>query len=222
MIVGVLVAAVRLLPAREWMDAFQKWIGALGPLGWLVFAGVYIGIALLLGPVWLLTLAAGLTWGLPTALPLVSAASTAAAALAFLLARHLARARVEAFARRNPTFAAIDRAVERKGWRIVFLLRLSPLVPYGPSNYLYGVTGIRFWPYVLASWIGMLPVTVLYLTIGAAGRAAIGGPAGRSPWEWAALAAGLAATAGVTVWVARAAKAELQKSRVVEAPAASS
>ena len=222
MIVGVLVAAVRLLPAGAWGDAFQKWIGAMGSLGLLVFASVYIVAALLLGPVWLLTLVAGLTWGLPTALPLVSAASTAAAALAFLLARHLARARVEDFARRNPTFAAVDRAIERKGWRIVFLLRLSPLVPYGPSNYLYGVTGIRFWPYVLASWIGMLPVTVLYLTIGAAGRAAIGGSSGRSPWEWAALAGGLAATAAVTVWVARAAKAELEKSRVLQAPAAAS
>ncbi|MEO8191369.1 MAG: VTT domain-containing protein [Acidobacteriota bacterium] len=220
MIAILIVVAARLLPAREWVDAFQRWIGALGSAGLFVFAGVYVSAALLLGPVWLLTLVAGLTWPLSTALPLVSAASTLAAAIAFLLARHLARARVVAFAARNPTFAAVDRAIAQRGWRIVFLLRLSPLVPYGPSNYLYGVTAMRFWPYVLASWIGMLPVTVLYLTIGAAGRAAIGGRSGRSPWEWAALTAGLAATAVVTVWVARAAKAELEKSRVVASPAA--
>ncbi|MCA1609827.1 MAG: TVP38/TMEM64 family protein [Thermoanaerobaculia bacterium] len=216
-----LVAAARLLPAREWVGAFQAWISGLGPAAPLVFSAVYVAVALLIGPVWLLTLVAGLTWGLGTALPLVSAASTLAAALAFLIARHFARAKVEAFARRNATFAAIDRAIERKGWRIVFLLRLSPVVPYGPSNYLYGVTAIRFWPYVLASWVGMIPVTLLYLTIGAAGKAALGGRTGRSPGEWAALGAGLVATAVVTVWVTRAAKAELAKSRVAPQAAAS-
>ena len=219
--VAVLVAAGRLLPIRQSVASFQGWIAALGPAGMLVFAAAYVASGLLLGPTWLLTLVAGLTWGVAAGLPLVSAVSTLTAALAFLIARHFARARVEAYARRNATFAAIDRAVALKGWRIVFLLRLSPVVPYAASNYLYGVTAVRFGPYVLASWIGMLPVTLLYVYLGAAGQAAIGGVRARGPWEWAALGLGLLATAAVTVWGAAVARRELAKNRVEPVGAAS-
>ena len=210
-------AAFRLLPIRDWAGAFQARLAELGAAGTLLFAAVYVVAALLLGPVWLLTIVAGLTYPLPFAIALVSAVSTFAAAAAFLIARHFARRRVEALAAGNARFAAVDRAIASKGWRIVFLLRLSPLVPYGVSNYFYGVTAVRFWPYVLSSWIGMLPVTVLYISLGAAGKAAVGAAAGtrvRTPWEWAALAVGLAATAAVTVWVTRLARRELANSRI--------
>ncbi|HYK42178.1 MAG TPA: VTT domain-containing protein [Thermoanaerobaculia bacterium] len=212
-----LAAAFRFLPIREWALAFQSRLADLGAAGTLLFAAVYVVAALLLGPVWLLTIVAGLTYPLPAAIALVSVVSTLAAALAFLIARQFARRRVEALAAGNARFAAVDRAVASKGWRIVFLLRLSPLVPYALSNYFYGVTAIGFWPYLLASWIGMLPVTVLYVSLGAAGQAAVGAAAGtrvRSPWEWAALGMGLAVTALVTVWVTRLARRELAKSRV--------
>jgi len=142
---------------------------------------------------------------------IVSLASTAAAGLAFLIARHLARARVEKLARRNPKFAALDKAVGRNGWKVVGLLRLSPLIPFSLSNYLYGLTAVRFLPYVVASWVGMLPATVLYVYLGAAGRS-IGEEGERSPWEWALLGAGLLATAAVTVILARLAKRELKRS----------
>ncbi|MEO8431214.1 MAG: VTT domain-containing protein [Acidobacteriota bacterium] len=217
-----LFAVGRLLPLRESVLAFQGWIAGLGVLGMALFAGVYVAAGLLLGPTWLLTLVAGLTWGLAVAVPLVSVVSTATAAIAFLVARHFARARVEAFARRNATFAAIDRAVARKGWRIVFLLRLSPVVPFTASNYLYGVTAVPFGPYLLASWAGMLPVTVLYVYLGAAGQAAVGASRARSAWEWAALGVGLFATAAATVWVASLARAELAKDRVSAAAVSAS
>ena len=212
-VAGLLVAA-RLLPLADWTRQFQGWIAGLGAAGVALFACAYVASTLLLGPTWLLTIVAGLTYALLPAVALVSVVSTAAAALAFLIARHFARARVEKLARKNATFAAVDRAVARQGWKIVFLLRLSPLVPYAASNYFYGVTAVRFWPYVLASWIGMLPVTVLYVSLGAAGKAAIGGTRERTPWEWAALGVGIAVTAAVTVWVAKLAKKELAKSRI--------
>jgi uncharacterized membrane protein YdjX (TVP38/TMEM64 family) len=92
----------------------------------------------------------------------------------------------------------------------VALLRLSPLVPFSLSNYLYGLTSVRFWPYVATSWVAMLPATVLYVYLGAAGRT-IGAGGKRSPWEWALLAVGLAATAAVSVLLTRVAKRELAK-----------
>jgi hypothetical protein len=80
-------------------------------------------------------------------------------------------------AARSPRFAAVDRAVGEKGGRIVFLLRLSPLIPYVLSNYFYGITSVPFTHYVLASWVGMLPLTFLYASLGAAARRAAGAPA---------------------------------------------
>jgi uncharacterized membrane protein YdjX (TVP38/TMEM64 family) len=89
-------------------------------------------------------------------------------------------------------------------------------VPFSLSNYLYGLTAIRFGPYVLASAAGMLPGTVLYVYLGVAGRAAAAASTGeaRSPLEWAALGAGLAATVVATVLITRMARRELRKVRL--------
>lgn len=214
--VAAVLVAVRMLPVAEWLGRFQDWVGGLGVLGGALYALVYVACALLFVPGSLLTVGAGLVFGLGWGIVLVSAASTTAAALAFLIARHLARARVEEIARRNDRFEAIDRAVREKGWQVVALLRLSPLVPFSVSNYLYGLTAVRFGPYVFASWAAMLPGTVLYVWLGAAGQAAAaaGRGEGRSPWEWALLGAGLLATAAVTVLLTRTARRELQKGRV--------
>jgi uncharacterized membrane protein YdjX (TVP38/TMEM64 family) len=89
---------------------------------------------------------------------LVSAGSTAGAAAAFLVSRTLARPLVAAQLEKYPRFSRVDAAVAREGARIVLLLRLSPLFPYNALNYLLGATSVEFWPYVAASWAGMLPV----------------------------------------------------------------
>ena len=50
--------------------------------------------------------------------------------------------------------------------QVVLLLRLSPLLPLALSNYLYGLTSVDFVPYVLGSWLGMLPGTIAYVSAG--------------------------------------------------------
>src|SRR5262249_31088486 len=121
---AVLVFAFHELPVREWIARLPAWAAAHGWTGVLVFAAVYLLCALFFGPAWLVTLAIGLAYGFARGLPLVSAVSTLGAALAFLIARHLARGRVEELVRRKPALAAVDRAIGRHGWKIVFLLRL--------------------------------------------------------------------------------------------------
>jgi uncharacterized membrane protein YdjX (TVP38/TMEM64 family) len=212
--VVALFVATRLLPVGDWVRAFQSWVAHQGVWGGVLYGAVYVLAVLLFVPGSVLTIGAGLVFGLLWGTVIVSAASTMAAALAFLIARHGARSRVEALAARNEKFRAIDQAVREQGWKVVALLRLSPLVPFSVSNYLYGLTPVAFAPYVLASWIAMLPATVLYVWLGAAGRAATGGDGkGRSPLEWALLATGLAATAVVTVVVSRAARRQLESRR---------
>jgi uncharacterized membrane protein YdjX (TVP38/TMEM64 family) len=205
---AALVAAFVFLPVRDWLEAFQRWVAGQGAWGGVLYGIVYTAAALLFVPGSVLTIGAGALFGVFWGTVIVSLASTAAAAGAFLIARYLARARVAKVAERNRTFGAIDRGIGRRGWKVVALLRLSPLVPFSLSNYLYGLTPVAFGPYVLASWIAMLPATVLYVSLGAAGRAAASG-ARRGPLEWALLGAGLLATVAVTVMVSRAARREL-------------
>jgi uncharacterized membrane protein YdjX (TVP38/TMEM64 family) len=130
-------------------------------------------------------------------------ASTTAAALAFLIARYFAREAIEKKAAGNPKFDAIDRAIGAKGWKIVALLRLSPAIPFSLGNYLYGLTSIRFWPYVLSSWIAMLPGTFLYVYLGHAGAQGLQAAAGETAdtGRLVLLGVGLVATIAVTIYV---------------------
>jgi uncharacterized membrane protein YdjX (TVP38/TMEM64 family) len=204
-----LVAATRLLPIAAWTRQLEAGISGLGTAGYLVFYAVYVVATLLFVPGAALTIAAGFLFGLWRGVVTVSAAATTAAALAFLIARHLARGAVEARARKDRRFTAIDRAIGQRGWKIVALLRLSPAVPFSLSNYFYGLTAIRFWPYALTSWLAMLPGTVLYVYLGAAGKAAAG--AGRSHAENVYLGLGLAATIAVTLYLTRVARKALRE-----------
>jgi uncharacterized membrane protein YdjX (TVP38/TMEM64 family) len=203
--VAAILAAGHALPLVRWITAFGAWISGLGPAGIALYVAAYAIVAVLLLPAWLMTIGAGFLFGLLPGVGIVSAGSTAGAAASFLIARGLARDRVARKAAGNPKFAALDREIGKKGWRIVFLLRLSAVVPYVWSNYAYGLTSIRFWPYLAASWAGMIPLTFLYVSLGVAARKAggIGDATPPGPWGIAVFAAGLLLTAGVTFWVTR-------------------
>jgi len=185
-------AAWSFLPVKAWVAAFNAWIEQRGAWGYLIFIAAYAVATVLFFPGSVLTIGAGLAFGLWRGFAVVSAGATLGASLAFLVARYFLRQRVQAAAKNHPKFAAMDEATGREGWKMVALLRLSPLLPFNLSNYLYGVTRIGFWPYVAASWAGMLPGTFLYVYLGAAGReAASGHAAGR--WKWVLFGAGLVA-----------------------------
>jgi len=125
----------------------------------------------------------------------------------------LLRQNIQELTRKNPRFAAIDEAIGRNGWKIVGLLRLSPLIPFNLSNYFYGITSISFGSYVLVSAVGMIPGTLLYAYLGAIGQAGIsgGGPSQHDKWQYVLLAVGLIATIAVTILVSRIAKNALKK-----------
>lgn len=200
------------LPIAEWLKRFTNWIRHLGLAGAFIFVGAYALGAILFLPGSIFTIAAGLVYGIVGGTAVALAGATLGAALAFLVARYLMRRGIEKFAEKNKRFGAIDKAIGEQGWKIVGLLRLSPLIPFNLSNYFYGVTSIGFWPYVLASCVGMLPGTLLYAYLGAIGQAGLsGGKKGHSPLEWAFLGLGLLATIAVSVFVSRVAKNALKK-----------
>lgn len=190
------------------------WIGGLGLLGALLFVVLYVGASVFFIPGSLLTLGAGAVYGVIKGTVLVSVASTLGATAAFLVGRYLARDWVARKIAGNARFRAVDEAVAREGWKIVGLTRLSPVFPFVLLNYAYGVTRVSVRDYVLASWIGMLPGTVLYVYLGslAGDLARLGaGESTRSVGEWALYAVGLAATLAVTVYVTRVARSALAR-----------
>ncbi len=221
MIVIALFVAMKFLPVQHWLRTFNDWVGQMGTAGIFIFIGVYAVATVLLAPGAILTIGAGFAFGLWKGFLAVSGGATIGAALAFLVARFIARDKIEAIAQRNDKFREIDNAIGRKGAKLIFLLRLSPVVPFNLSNYFYGLTAVKFWRYVLASWIGMMPGTFLYVYIGTAGKAAVsataGGEAIKHGWQyWTFITGGLAATLIVTIWVTKIARDALGETEATQ------
>ncbi len=220
LIIVSVVVLIRSLPVDRAIDLVKLKADGLGFWGPIVLGVVYVLAALAFFPGSALTLTAGAVFGLGWGTVTVSLASTTAAALAFLIARYLARDKVARQAQRFPKFQAIDRAIGEGGWKIIAMLRLSPAVPFSLGNYLFGLTAIRFWPYVLASWLFMLPGTFMYVYLGHVGteglRSAAGTERGKTPGQWALLGVGLFATVAVTVYVTRLARKALRQQTNIE------
>jgi uncharacterized membrane protein YdjX (TVP38/TMEM64 family) len=217
--IGVVAVAAAwfLLPLGEWLKSFNQWVASLGVWGYLVFAVVYIVATVLLAPGSPLTIAAGVAFS-GWAFPLIVIAATIGAALAFLVARYIARARVERLSEQRPKLKAVDQAVTEEGWKVVLLLRLSPVAPFNLQNYFFGITDIKFWHYVAATFVGIMPGTALYVYLGAIGAAAGQRDAQGDPLRWMFFAIGLVATVVVTVLIARRARATLEKLGLEENP----
>jgi len=218
-LIAILIAlfvAMKFLPVQQWTRSLNDWVGQMGMAGILIFIGFYAAATVLLVPGSILTIGAGFAFGLWKGFLAVSAGSTLGAVLAFLVARFVARDKVETIARQNEKFRRIDNAMGKEGAKLIFLLRLSPVIPFNVSNYFYGLTAVKFWPYVLASWIGMMPGAFLYVYIGVAGKAAVSVAASSEiisrGWQyWTFTSVGLIATIIVTIWVTKIARDALRK-----------
>ena len=198
---GLLVAT---LPIADWLELVRGRIASLGVWAPLAYALLYAAAATLFMPGSALSLAAGLLFGVWLGTAVVWCGATAAIALSFLIARYAARGKVEEMARTRPRFAAVDRAIGEQGWKIVALLRLSPVFPFSLQNYLYGITAIRFFPCLVASAVFIVPGTFLYVYLGfAGGEAAVAAGGGADTLRLVLQIAGLLATAAVTIGIAR-------------------
>jgi uncharacterized membrane protein YdjX (TVP38/TMEM64 family) len=212
MVAGVLSASM-VFDVRHALNGFLEWIQTQGAWGAVLFVLAYVLATVLFLPGFILTLGGGFVFGVAKGAILVSIGSTLGATTAFLIGRHLARDWVAAKVEGNPQFRRIDEAVAREGWRIVGLIRLSPIFPFNLLNYTFGLTKVLFRHYVVASWAGMLPGTILYVYIGslAGDLATVGSRAERTSAEWVLYGAGLVATLLVTLTVTRIARAALRE-----------
>jgi len=209
--VGVaLVLALKYFHVQDLLKAALNWIGDLGPWGPVIFVGLYIVAEVLFVPASVLTLGAGALFGVVLGSVCVSIGATLGATAAFLVGRYVARDAIARRIEKHQNFAAIDRAVADEGWKIVLLTRLSPVFPFVLLNYAFGLTRVKLSHYVLASWLGMIPGTLLYVYLGSLVNLGAGHRQ-RTTGEWILYGVGLMATVTVAVFVTRLARTAIAK-----------
>jgi uncharacterized membrane protein YdjX (TVP38/TMEM64 family) len=222
-VLALLVLAGREVPTQ--LPRFTAWVASLGAWGPLAFIAGYSIAPVVFAPAFLLTIAAGAIFGFLKGVLYVMIGATIGATLAFLTGRYLARQFVEGLLAREPRLRIIDRAVERHGFRLVALLRMSPAVPFVLLNYALGLSRVRLGDYVAAS-IGMLPVVAMYVYTGkVAGDLATlasGAAEPRGPLYYAMIGLGFVTTVAVTIYVTRIARQaiehEIAESRATAPP----
>jgi uncharacterized membrane protein YdjX (TVP38/TMEM64 family) len=208
-VIGLVLVGRQLADQLPTLTAAVNGFGIWGPV---IFIVAYAVACVAFVPASLLTLAAGALFGVVRGTVFVFIGATIGALGAFLIARYVARDWVAARVLKNARFAAIDRAIAEQGRRIVFLLRLSPVIPFNVLNYALGLTQVRVADYIVAS-LGMLPGTLLYVYTGSLASVVVGASSAtappRGPFFYAVFGLGLLATGAVTVLVTRVAKRAL-------------
>lgn len=212
-IIAVIAAGV-LLPVKSWLVGALEWTEGIGMWGPVFVAVFYVGACVLFLPGSVLTLGAGFLFKLLVGTITVSIGSTLGACAAFLVGRTVGRGWISSKIAANKKFAAIDSAVGQQGFKIVLLVRLSPIFPFNLLNYAFGLTRVSFAKYALASWIGMLPGTVMYVYFGAGLRNLADAAAGKVETGIAGQIffwLGLAVAIVVTIFVTRLARKALKQ-----------
>lgn len=197
---------------QDWLLSALGWIDSLGVVGGLAFIVIYIVATVAFLPGSILTLGAGVVFGVGLGSVYVFVGATLGAIAAFLVGRYLARDWVSRKIEGNTSFSAIDQAVAKEGFKIVLLTRLSPVFPFNLLNYAFGLTGVSLRNYALGS-VGMIPGTIMYVYIGslAGDLARLGteSPSANPAAQWAIRIIGFVATVAVTVYVTRVARQAL-------------
>ena len=169
-IIGGLVAAFAHFGVLSRLQGLLKeavvWIAQVGVWAPVLYIALYIVACVAFIPASVLTLAGGAAFGFLWGVIYVLIGATLGATAAFLVGRYMARDWVVQRLGANPRFAALDRATERDGWKIVFLTRLAPVFPFFLMNYAYSLTRVPLKHYFMATWIGMIPGTILFVYIG--------------------------------------------------------
>jgi len=213
-IVAGLIVSTRFIDIQGLLTSALNWIDSLGPLAAIVFMAIYMVATVLFVPASILTLGAGVVFGLIQGSLYVYIAASIGASLAFLVGRYVARGWVEKQIEGNQRFKAIDQAVAEEGMKIVLLTRLSPIFPFNLLNYAYGLTKVTFRDYVIGT-LGILPGTIMFVYVGSLAKnlATLGAEDVSAPSgiQWAIRIIGFIATVAVTVYVTKIARKALNQ-----------
>lgn len=202
-----------------WLSAEVHRLGFWGPLA---FGGLFVVVTLLLLPSTPVTLAAGAVFGTVVGAVTMSLASLVSATLSFFFSRYVAHDRVARMIHRYPKLEALWRALgEDEGWKIVAAVRLSHALPFGVQNLLFGVSPIRFVPFLVTTGVAMVPGTLLYAYLGSLGAEALGAD-GAPPTAggWALRLGGLVVIAAAVLYIVHFARRIIRAKTAVDLAAA--
>jgi uncharacterized membrane protein YdjX (TVP38/TMEM64 family) len=179
-------------------------IAALGTFGWIAFAGLQILVSVSgVLPASALGIAAGSIYGTSLGFTVSAASSLAGAAFAFALSRSVLRPWIERRMRDRQHLRRIDAAIQRDGWRLACLVRLSPIMPFAATSYMLGLSSISFRDYCIGT-LGSLPALFGYVVIGAlAGESVHASTSGVGLIRLGLICAGVLATGIVTLRIGK-------------------
>ena len=170
-----LIGAIVMLPVASWVAQLALFLQGTGLLGASLFAVIFVIGVTLFVPAWTFSIAAGLLYG-AWGILLSWCAMMVAACVGLVLVRGAVAGPVRALVDRRPRLRIVADAIDEEGWRMVLLVRVSGIVPFGVQNVVFGVTRVRFRPYGLATSAGVLPGVLLHAGAGAFGQATLAGP----------------------------------------------
>ncbi|CAM9764580.1 unnamed protein product [Chrysoparadoxa australica] len=199
---GLLTPAAPSFDFGQYLSGAVDHIKELGPLGYFYFGALYVAAEILAIPAIPLTASSGYLFGVAGGTAIVLLSATIAAGISFLLGRTLLRSWVEGLLAENAKFAKIDRVLSKEGFKIILLLRLSPIFPFAISNYLYGLTSVSFSEYIAATMLGFAPGSLAYVYSGTVGKALTLGSDEALPWYvyGAGLALAVVVLQGIGKW----------------------
>lgn len=152
-------------------------------------------------------LAAGAAYGVAGGFAAAATGTLLGAACGFALARSLLRPLVLRLVGRRRVARRLDEAITRDGWRLVCLLRISPVMPFAVTSYALGLTALRWRAYLLGT-LASLPALLGYVVLGHLSRFAFASPAG--PVRWTLLLVGIGALALLVLRLGRIARIALR------------
>jgi uncharacterized membrane protein YdjX (TVP38/TMEM64 family) len=200
----------------DWLVPVVVKVLSLGPWAPVLFVLVYILAAVTMAPAFFVTVAGGAVFGVWKGSVLVFIGASLGASAVYALAAPLGRSRWMQRVTRDERVAAVRHAVVGGGIRIMFLLRLSPLVPYSVLNYALALSGVRYLDFLVAL-LGMIPAILLYTyygkIVGDVAALAAGVSPPRGPEYYALLVVGLITMVVSTVMITRAARREMERHR---------
>jgi uncharacterized membrane protein YdjX (TVP38/TMEM64 family) len=170
-VVTTLLVLCYALPVSSYVHATLQWLESLNPVASaILFILIYAVMVVTFLPAMVLSIGAGYAWGFWHAQLLVGVGATLGSALAFVLGKRVFKRTVESLVARYPLFSQVDEAFAQSGWKLIVLLRISPLTPYNVMNYAMSLTAIDVFTYTWASAIGMIPQTALTVYAGAVAK----------------------------------------------------
>ncbi|MGB3293057.1 MAG: TVP38/TMEM64 family protein [Phormidesmis sp.] len=207
-IASFIAVLITQLPLLTWLAETHRWLESQGIWALPAFIAVYIIVAIFGLPNIVLILAAGPLFGLVEGVVSASIADTLSIAACFVIGQKMGRRWITSVVTENSRFHRLDRAFAQKGWKIVLLTRLSPLLPSSVLNYGFSLTRINFWEYLFFSWLGMLPVIFAYVYVSTFGANILAPNQNSEHLSFQTL--GLVATVGVMFYTTKLATSALR------------